>query len=176
MIRAIIWKELREQGLIGLTLVVLGSGVLAGAAALAEPPSPGAPPADVLRHLGAGFLATLMLSVTAGMVCGGAVFAAEREAGTMGFLESLPSSRARLWLAKFVAGFGLAVTQAGLLVAVAAALGLVPAFGLAGAVCVFSLLAFAWGVFGSTLARTTLGSVGVAIPAAVIATVARHIG
>ena len=33
-----------------------------------------------------------MLAVTAGMVCGGAVFAAEREAGTIAFLDSLPAA------------------------------------------------------------------------------------
>ena len=33
------------------------------------------------------------------------------------------------------------------------------------------LLAFAWGLFGSTIARTTLGSVGLAIPAAVLTAV-----
>ena len=42
MIRAIVWKELREQGLIGLTLVVLGGGLLVAAATLADPPAPGA--------------------------------------------------------------------------------------------------------------------------------------
>jgi ABC-type transport system involved in multi-copper enzyme maturation permease subunit len=171
MFRAVVWKEVREQGLIGLTLVVLGSGVLAGAAALADPPAATAPPADVVRHLGLGLLATLMLAVTAGVVCGGAVFAAEREAGTMGFLDALPVSRGRLWAAKLVAGLGLAAAQIGLLVAVAAALGLVPTAGWARAVGVFALVAFAWGAFGSTVARTTLGSVGVAIPAAVVTAV-----
>jgi hypothetical protein len=171
MLRAVVWKEIREQGLIGLTLVVLGSGVLAAAAMLAEPPISSAPPSDVIRYLGVGPLATLMLAVTAGMVCGGAVFAAEREAGTAGFLESLPVSRARLWGAKFVAGLGLAVAQAGLLVGVAAALGLVPTLDRAAGVGLFSLLAFSWGLFGSTVARTTLGSVGIAIPAAVVASV-----
>jgi hypothetical protein len=171
MIRAVVWKEIREQGLIGLTLVVLGSGVLAAAAVLAEPPLPSAPQVDVIRYLGVGPLATLMLAVTAGMVCGGAVFAAEREAGTVGFLESLPVSRGRLWCAKFIAGLGLAAAQAGLLVAVAAALGLVPRFDRALGVGALSLMAFSWGVFGSTVARTTLGSVGIAIPAAVVTSV-----
>ena len=99
------------------------------------------------------------------------MFAAEREAGTIGYLESLPVSRGRLWRAKFVAGLGLAAAQAGLLVGVSAALGLIPSLGWARAVGVFSLLAFCWGVFGSTVARTTLGSVGVAIPAAIVASV-----
>ena len=92
MVRAIVWKELREQWLIALTLLVLGSGILVAAAVLADPPSPTATAADVVGYLGAGRLATLLLAVTAGTVCGGALFAAEREAGTMGFLESLPAA------------------------------------------------------------------------------------
>ncbi len=168
MIRAVLWKELREQGLIGLTLVVLGSGVLAATAALAEPPVPSAPTADVIRFLGLGLLATLMLAVTAGMVCGGAVFAAERESGTMAFLESLPSSRWGLWRAKLLAGVGLATIQSGSLVAVAGALGLVPTLGWALSITLCALLAFVWGLLGSTMSRTTLGSVGVAISAAVL--------
>jgi hypothetical protein len=163
MIRAVVWKELREQGLIGATLVVLGSGVMAAAATLASPPATAAPATDVVRHLGVGLLAALMLCVTAGTVCGGAVFAAEREAGTMGFLDALPASRRRLWGAKVVAGLGLAVPQVAVLVGVAAALGLIPSPGWARAIGLFSLLAFAWGLFGSTVSRTTLGSVGVAI-------------
>ena len=169
MIRAIVWKELREQGLIALTLVVLGGGVLVAAAALADPPSPGARPADVVQYLGFGQLATLMLAVTAGMVCGGAVFAAEREAGTFSFLDSLPASRWELWQAKLLAGLGLVVVQVALLIAVAIALGPVGhAVGAAIAISLYSLLAFVWGMLGSTTARTTLGSVGVAIPAATL--------
>src|SRR5260221_4010328 len=93
MTRAIIWKEFREQGLIGLTLLVLGSGILVAAATFADPPTQGAGIADVVRFLGAGLLATLLLSVTAGTVCGGALFAAEREAGTIRVLGSLAGSR-----------------------------------------------------------------------------------
>src|SRR6185503_4536660 len=103
MTRAIVWKEFREQGLIALTLLILGSGILAAAAILADPPAPGSGATDVMRVLGSGLLA-----VTAGTVCGGALFAAEREAGTMGFLESLPISRWQLWRAKLLAGALLA--------------------------------------------------------------------
>ncbi|HYH65068.1 MAG TPA: hypothetical protein VD866_10275, partial [Urbifossiella sp.] len=104
MVRAIVWKEFREQGLIGLTLVVLGGGVLVAVAVLADPPQKNAAPGDLLRGLGAGTLATLLLAVTAGTVCGGALFAAEREDGTHGFLEALPATRAGLWTAKLLAG------------------------------------------------------------------------
>jgi ABC-type transport system involved in multi-copper enzyme maturation permease subunit len=168
MIRAIAWKEFREQGLIALTLVVLGGGLLTAAAVLAERPSPGATPTDVVRFLGIGQLATLMLAVTAGMVCGGAVFAAEREAATFQFLDSLPASRWQIWCAKVFSGLALAFVQIAVLVALAAALDLVPNVGRAVAFIVYSLLAFVWGVFGSTTARTTLGSVGIAIPAATL--------
>lgn len=171
MIRAIVWKELREQSIIGTTLVVLGCGLLTAASMLADPPIASAAPADVVRFLGLGLLSTMMLAVTAGMVCGGAVFAAERESGTMLFLESLPVSRAGIWRAKLVAGLLLAVVEIGVLVATAAGLGLLPTAGWAFAVAVFALLAFVWGVFGSTTSRTTLGSVGLAIPAAVVTSI-----
>ena len=146
--------------------MVLGGGLLVAAATLADPPAPGATPTDVVRYLGIGRLATLMLAVTAGMVCGGAVFAAEREAATFSFLDSLPASRWDIWRAKVLAGLGLAFAQIAVLVALAAVLGMVPTPGWAVAVVLYSLLAFVWGVFGSTTARTTLGSVGIAIPAA----------
>jgi len=168
MIRAIAWKELREQGLIALTLVVLGGGLLVAAAALADPPAPGATPVDIVRYLGIGRLATLMLAVTAGMVCGGAIFAAEREAATFIFLDSLPASRWQIWQAKVLAGLALAFLQIAALVGLAAMLGMVPTIGWAIAILLYSLLAFVWGVFGSTTARTTLGSVGIAIPAAAL--------
>lgn len=168
MIRAIVWKELREQGLIAVVLAVLGSALLVVAAMLAEPPSPSASPTDVVAVLGAGRMLTLMLVVTAGMVCGGALFAAEKEAGTMSFLEALPAGRLALWRAKLVAGLVLAALEVVVLLGVAGVLRLADGPFMARLV-VYALLAFAWGTLGSTLARTTLGSVGIAIPAASLA-------
>ena len=109
VIRAVVWKEFREQWVIALTLVVLGGGLLVGTAALAEPPTAGAAATDLIRSLGLGRMATLMLVVTAGTVCGGALFAAEREAGTLTFLEVLPAARGDVWRAKVVAGAALAL-------------------------------------------------------------------
>jgi hypothetical protein len=169
VIRAVVWKELREQGLIAIMLAVLGGGLLVATALLADPPLPGAPPTDVVRALGAARLVTLMLVVTAGLVCGGALFAAEKEAGTMPFLEALPSARWGLWRAKIVAGLVLAAIQVAVLLCTAAVLEVTDG-AFARRLVVYALLAFAWGTLGSTLARTTLGSVGVAIPAATLAT------
>jgi len=171
MIQAILWKETRDQGLIALTLLVVGGALLAAAAAFADPPTTGARPADVLQYLGVGRLATLMLAVTAGIVTGGALFAAEREAGTLTFLESLPGSRRQLWQAKIVAGAGLTILQIAGVLLISAALGLVTEPSWMQSIAAESLLAFAWGAFGSTYSRTTLGSVGIAIPFASACTV-----
>jgi hypothetical protein len=166
--RAIVWKEIREQGLISLTLLVLGSAVMAVAATQAPPGVEGASPGDVVQYLGLGRMATLMLAVTAGMVCGSAVFAAEREAGTMTFLVSLPTTHARLWRAKLAAGLALTMMQVIVLLVVSAGLDLVPTVGWAVAIALYSLLAFVWGLFGSTVSQSTLGSVGMAVPAACV--------
>ena len=160
---------MREQGLIAIMLAVLGGSLLVTTALLADPPVPNAQATDVIRTFGAAGLVTLMLVVTAGMVCGGALFAAEKEAGTMAFLEALPTGRWQLWRAKLVAGLVLAVVQVGLLLVVAAVMGVADGARVRGLV-LYALLAYAWGTLGSTLSRTTLGSVGIAIPAATLAT------
>ncbi|MBM3979029.1 MAG: hypothetical protein FJ304_01855 [Planctomycetes bacterium] len=167
MIRAVVWKELREQWLIAATLLVVGGGLLVAVAALTDPPVAGAPPTDVLRAVGAAPLVALMLVVTAAMVCGGALFAAEREAGTMGFLDALPARRWTLWRAKVLAGALLAAAQVALVLVLAALVGVADA-AFAQRLVAYAVLAFCWGALGSTLARTTLGSVGVAIPCATL--------
>ncbi|MBN9122989.1 MAG: ABC transporter permease, partial [Planctomycetes bacterium] len=168
MIRAVVWKELREQGLIAVMLAALGGALIAAAAAFADPPSKTAASTDVVAALGAGRLLALMLVVTAGMVCGGALFAAEKEAGTMTFLDTLPTRRWLLWRAKLVAGLVLAGAVVAVLLGATAALE-VGDGPFVRRLVVYALLAFAWGTLGSTLARTTLGSVGVAIAAATLA-------
>lgn len=168
MIRAVVWKELREQGLIAVLLAVVGGALVAAGAAFGDPPSSGASPSNLVAYLGAARLLTLMLVVTGGMVCGGALFAAEREAGTMAFLEALPVARWPLWRAKVVAGLALTSGVVGGLVLVSAALGVTDG-PFAARLAVYAVLAFVWGLLGSTLTRTTLGSVGAAIATATAA-------
>src|SRR5205085_1143389 len=106
---------------------VLGGALLVAAAAFTDPPSPTASPTDVVASLGPGRMLALMLVVTAGMVCGGALFAAEKEAGTMSFLEALPVGRWEMWRAKLVAGLVLAALEVTALLGVAGALQLADA-------------------------------------------------
>ena len=168
MVRAVVWKEFREQGLIALTLLVLGSALQIAAATLGDPAA-GGNPNELFRYFGAGRLATLLLAVTAGMVCGGALFAAERECGTMAFLDALPATRWQLWRAKMAAGLALAGGQIAVVIGVSFGLGLMtnPVWGLE--LFLYALQAFAWGAFGSAVLRTTLGAVGVAFPTAAVA-------
>jgi len=49
VIRALVWKEIREQGLIGLTLLVLGSGVLVATATFTDVSPDTISPGDILH-------------------------------------------------------------------------------------------------------------------------------
>ena len=170
MIRAIVWKELREQGLIALTLVVLGGGVLVAAATLADPPAPGATPDGrrplprrrPARHAHArGHRRDGLRRGRVRRRAGGRDVRVPRLApGQLAGDSGRPSS---------LAGLGLAVVaDRGYSSRSPRRWALVPTPGWAVAVVLYSLLAFVWGMFGSTTARTTLGSVGVAIPAAIL--------
>jgi hypothetical protein len=161
--RALVWKEVREQGTVLVALVVLGAAVLIAASVLMESTSAGS--ATELRSLTAvGRIGLLMLTVTAGMVVGGTLFAGEREAGTFAFLDMLPGSRWRVWWRKVVTGCVLVGVAVGVFLAVSAVGGILDLrtqrtawLLLFGSV---ALAAYGWGVLGSVLARTSLTACG----------------
>ena len=166
MTRALVWKEVREQGTVLVALIVLGAAVLIAAAVLLAPTDGGR--ATELRSLtAAGRIGLIMLTVTAGMVVGGTLFAGEREAGTFAFLDRLPGSRWRVWWRKVLTGAGLVAAAVGVFVAVSAAGGILDLrtrqadwlllFG------VLALAAYGWGVLGSVIARTSLTACGVGL-------------
>jgi ABC-type transport system involved in multi-copper enzyme maturation permease subunit len=169
--RALIWKEFREQGTVLAALIVLGAAVLVTAAVLLDPADPGR--ATELRALtAAGRLGLLMLTVTAGMVVGGTLFAGEREAGTFAILDMLPGSRWRVWWRKVAAGAAMVAVTAGVFLAVAAAGGLIDRrTGVTGWLLLGGSVAFGaygWGVLGSVLARTSLSACGVGLVLALL--------
>lgn len=171
MTRALVWKEVREQGTVLAALIVLGAAVLVAAAVLLDPSDAGR--ATELRALtAAGRLGLLMLTVTAGMVVGGTLFAGEREAGTFAFLDLLPGSRWRVWWRKVLAGAGLVALAAGVFLAVAAAGGMIDRrTGLTGWLLLGGSVAagaYGWGVLGSVLARTSLAACGVGLGLALL--------
>ncbi len=161
MFRAMFWKELREQAAILIALLTLGSGVIATAAALGSSVGLEAGLGDFRAYTNAGRLSVLALSIAAGVVIGGALFAGEVENDTMGCLEMLPARRWAIWWSKLAAGLLLTAAAAAVLLGMGAALGALGASSrrvwlVAGGVLTF--VAFAWGAFGSTVARSTLGA------------------
>jgi hypothetical protein len=163
MIRALVWKEFREQVVIVVALAVLGCGLIA-AIGILNPTT-----ADVYgwstgRFLtDPGVLTFVMLLVSTGVVVGGTLFAGERERGTNAFFTTLPVARWRLWAGKIVGGGVLVLGVTAVLSAAAAAVGLLPASRLAAVglgVGAFALAAFGWGAVGSVLARNSLTGAG----------------
>ncbi len=159
MIRALVWKEVREQGVIAIALAVLGVGLLVGVGVLNS--ANGGGNSELRSPLtDPGVLATLALTVTAGCVVGGTLFAAEKEMGTATFLGLLPVRRRTIWLGKMLAGAGIVfVVVATMLIGAAAAGSLGPTKSLLGWVVLLlvgGLAAFAWASVGSVVTRSSL--------------------
>lgn len=168
MTRVLVWKELREQGAILAALIALGCAVLIAVSVLLDTSEAGR--ATELRSLAsAGRLALLMLTLTAGVVVGGALFAGEREAGTFVYLDQLPVTRWAIWWRKVAIGVVLVAIATSILLAVSVAVGvlsLTAPGGFLAWVMLIGTIAFAaygWGVFGSAFARTSLTACGLGL-------------
>jgi ABC-type transport system involved in multi-copper enzyme maturation permease subunit len=116
MIRAILWKEYREQRLAWIVLSLFGGLALVGLL------SSSSPFRNQTDRWVAVYLVAAFLVWTQGMVSGAMLLAGEREAGTGPFLESLPGSRLTVWLGKFLAGALLVQAQILLFLVVGAVL------------------------------------------------------
>lgn len=164
MTSALMWKEVREQGLIVAALAVLGAAVLV-AVGLLNPSAADQGGRQLLTDT--GFLAFVMLTVTAGVVVGGTLFAGEKEAGTYAFLTLLPVPRWRIWVGKMSAGAVLVLMAAVVLFAVAAGVGVVgpprTLLGWAVGTAALALAALSWGAVGSMYARNSLAAAGLGV-------------
>ena len=162
MARVIVWKELREQFSVVAALVALAVGLFVAIAVLS--PEGGRGEVSLRTITSPGRLAAIMLSATAGVVVGGALFAGEREAKTLTYLDQLPGSRAAVWRGKVAAGLLLVGGAEAVLAGSAMGAGLLGpastyplwAVALGG----LAYLSFAWGAVGSVHARTSLAACG----------------
>jgi hypothetical protein len=160
MIRALVWKEYREQRFACLGITGLGMVLLAGVARWLEhnrsQSSLGTPAAFLLA--GGAFL-----SWCYGVVGGAMVLAGEREDGTLPFLDTLPARRGRLWRAKGLATATLLLAQAALVVALLAALGAVTtaaaAAGAFASAVAAGVVGLGWGLAGSARSETVMGAI-----------------
>lgn len=171
MTRVILWKELREQAAILIALLVMGSAVLVAIGVLVDSVD-GSNNYDLRSLLPAGRLALVMLTISAGVVVGGTLFAGEREAGTFLFLDRLPASRWAIWWRKAIAGT-IMIVPAGLILGTTAggvgALGserIEPWLILA---LILTVMAYGWGMVGSVMMRSSLAACGIGLAMAGLA-------
>ncbi|HKB02363.1 MAG TPA: hypothetical protein VKD90_09090 [Gemmataceae bacterium] len=159
MIWAIVWKEWREQRAIALAVLAFGVLALVLTAQFADPAGGG----SMWSQAGARELMAQGLAYLAGTVCGAMLLADEKEIGTLEFLDTLPARRRTLWAGKVTFGVGLALFQSAIMAGLAIAFGCVDQrvspVAYAAVVMLVGLLAFAWGMFGGSLAKSTLGAV-----------------
>lgn len=158
MIRAICWKEFREQWVVALAILTFAALAMTLMAQFTDAAAGGG-----WTQMGAREVMPAGLAYLAGAVCGAILLADEKEVGTLEFLDTLPGRRRDLWLGKAVFGVAATTAQAGVLGGLAYALGVADP-RLAGwqyvvALALVGLVAFGWGMFGGALARSVLGAV-----------------
>ncbi len=173
MNRAIIWKELREQGVIAIALAVLGIGVIVAFSFFIKPIQLVSTVESYVFN--PGFVGVLAMVIVAGLVVGGSLFAAERENGTQAYFDLLPVSRARKWLGKTLGGLILVLPITLMFCSVGAVVGLLgPTKTLplvAFLVLVLALQMYGWGMVGSSFSKSSLTASSWGVALAVVCTV-----
>jgi hypothetical protein len=188
VILTLAWKEYREHRTIWVAMAAMSALLVVGIGQAVAPSGFAVAVPDKLLPV---IITALAMAGTYGLVCGGMLYAGEREAGTLTFLDVFSGQRPALWAAKLFLGVFLVVSQALLLAALVTYLGLPQPprwLGLAlqdseqsvvhgqwGAppkpsalanwywtLTVVALEAYAWGLFGSALCRRVLSAAALA--------------
>ncbi len=163
MTDVLVWKVYREQRQVWLVMAFLAIGAVILRLTLLERELRGEALAQLFYAFAYGY----------GMVVGAVLMAGEREAGTAAFLECLPAQRFRVWRVKCAAGIGLVLAQALYLAVILLPLdpysspqkqpGVV-----LGWLTSMALLGFAWGLFFSGRAQTSLAAIFFALVSQVV--------
>ncbi len=101
MIRTLVWKDVREQLALWGAILFLAVLICAGTQKLRRPAEQ--------KDFTTFFLYTLV--VAQGACCGAQLLANEKEAGTLAFLDGMPSLRYHVWHTKVKLGFVLTLLQ-----------------------------------------------------------------
>src|SRR5262249_916206 len=109
MIRTLAWKEYREHQTVWVAMAALATLVVVGMAQVVAPNGVASAPQPKVITLA---FAALLMAGTYGLVCGAMMVAGERESRTLGFLDTLPAGRTRVWLTKLSSGLVFTLAQA----------------------------------------------------------------
>jgi ABC-type transport system involved in multi-copper enzyme maturation permease subunit len=163
VIASLLWKEYREHRSVWIAMALLAVISLTAAAQLLLPQGWRAASQDAAAGLVGG---AIILTAMYGLVCGGMMFAGERESRGMAFLSILPLGRAELWWFKCLIGLVFVLLYCGVILGIGAAIGVVgpnaipPHWTLL--LPIVALEAYAWGLCTSTFCRTVLTAVALA--------------
>lgn len=152
MTEVLIWKVYREQRSVWVGIAALAIGMLALHLTFLE--------RDLPRHA-LGSMYVVVASIY-GLMVGAILLAGEREVGTASFLEAQPATRLRIWCVKCLTGVFLVLTQVLFLWTIVLLTGGILDFSqgasLMAVLAGLAFLSFAWGLFASGRARTSLGA------------------
>jgi hypothetical protein len=163
VIRALAWKEYREQRGVWLAMGCFAGLVLVLFAPWLLPASLGPEERRAFLVAAGGILAWAY-----GVVSGAMLLAGEREGGTLAFLDELPARRGQVWMAKCLTGMALVLAFT-VLVAVAIACVLRSAHAWEPAALVLAgLCGLGWGLAFSATGSTVLAVIGWAMGAQVV--------
>jgi hypothetical protein len=163
VIASLVWKEYREHRAIWLAMAVLAVGSLTIATQWQLPNGwKGGDQDAATAVIGGAFILAAMY----GLVCGGMMFAGERETRGMWFLDTLPLGRGELWGIKLLIGMAFVLLYSVVIIATGVALGLVGHGAIHPVATVLipltALEAYVMGLCASTFCRTVLSAVALA--------------
>jgi hypothetical protein len=159
MTLTLLWKEVREQWVVVLSLA---AAALGGVAALLTITGPGLNRDEFLIGL------LCFAALGCGAVCGSLLMAGETEDGTQLFLDTLPGTRRQLWRVKAATGLGLLVAQMAAFAVVAFVCLQGVTVGRSAAIAVAGIfycggVGYAWGLYCGSFARNVLSAIGWAL-------------
>jgi hypothetical protein len=113
LIRAMAWKEYREQRAVWVAMAIVTAFLILGPPIILT----GGRATD-LDIPGTALALAAVMSAAYGLICGSILFAGEEEFRTLPFLDRLTGYRTPLWGTKFLAGCGLVLAHALLIAAI----------------------------------------------------------